>query len=73
MLGWRRQTGFVRRCHGDLHLNNVCLIDATPVLFDANEFDDAFAIIDVFYDLAFLLMELDWHGLREHANRLLNR
>ena len=73
VLGWRRQTGHVRRCHGDLHLNNVCMINGTPVLFDAIEFNDAFACIDVTYDLAFLLMDLDWHGLRSHANALLNR
>jgi uncharacterized protein len=73
LLGWRRKMGLVRRCHGDLHLNNVCRIGGRPVLFDAIEFDESFACIDVFYDLAFMLMDLDWHGLRGHANRLLNR
>jgi uncharacterized protein len=73
VLGWRRQSGFVRRCHGDLHLNNVCVIGGSPVLFDAIEFNDAFSCIDVFYDLAFVLMDLDWHGLRTHANAVLNR
>lgn len=72
-LGWRRQTGHVRRCHGDLHLNNVTMIAGKPVLFDAIEFDDSFATIDVFFDLAFVLMDLDSHGLRTHANILLNR
>jgi aminoglycoside phosphotransferase family enzyme/predicted kinase len=72
-LGWRRQTGYVRRCHGDLHLNNVTMIAGKPVLFDAIEFDDSFANIDVFFDLAFILMDLDSHGLRTHANVLLNR
>jgi len=69
----RRENGFVRRCHGDLHLNNICLIDERPVLFDAVEFSEAFACIDVFYDLAFPLMDLDRHRLRGHANILLNR
>ena len=73
ILGWRRQVGFVRRCHGDLHLNNVCMVAGAPVLFDAIEFNDAFSCIDVLFDLAFLLMDLDRHGLREHANLLLNR
>ena len=73
VLGWRRQNGFVRRCHGDLHLNNVCMVDGAPVLFDAIEFNDAFCCIDVLYDLAFLLMDLDRHGLRDHANALFNR
>lgn len=73
VLGRRRQSGYVRRCHGDLHLNNVCLVEGAPVLFDAIEFNDAFSCIDVLYDLAFLLMDLDRHGLRDHANALLNR
>ena len=63
----------MRRCHGDLHLRNVCLVDDRPTLFDAVEFSEAFACIDVFYDLAFLLMDL-WHrGLKTEANRVLNR
>ncbi len=73
LLDRRRREGLVRRCHGDLHLNNICLVDGTPVLFDAIEFCDAFACIDVLYDLAFPLMELMRHGLAAHANALLNR
>jgi hypothetical protein len=73
ILEKRRADGFVRRCHGDLHLNNICLIGGRPVLFDAIEFSEAFACIDVFYDLAFLVMDLDRHGLRGHTNVLLNR
>ena len=73
LLDRRRDAGLVRRCHGDLHLNNICLIDGRPTLFDAIEFSEAFANIDVFYDLAFLLMDLDRHGLRVLANVVLNR
>lgn len=73
LLDQRRNSGFVRRCHGDLHLNNICLIDGKPVLFDAIEFNERFSCIDILYDLAFLLMDLDRHRLREHANALLNR
>jgi aminoglycoside phosphotransferase family enzyme/predicted kinase len=73
LLEQRRRSGHVRRCHGDLHLNNICLLDGHPVLFDAIEFDDRFASIDVLYDLAFLLMDLDQHGLRGLANTVLNR
>lgn len=71
-LDARRDAGFVRQCHGDLHLNNVCLIDDVPVLFDAIEFSDAFSHIDVFYDLAFLLMDLEHGGARALANAVLN-
>jgi uncharacterized protein len=73
LLEERRRQGRVRRCHGDLHLNNICMIDSRPVLFDTIEFSDEFSCIDIFYDLAFLLMDLDRHGLRGHANILLNR
>lgn len=69
----RGKDGFVRHCHGDLHLRNICLIDDQPTLFDAIEFNDTFAYIDVFYDLAFLLMDLDHRGQRGFANIVLNR
>jgi uncharacterized protein len=68
----REREGFVRRCHGDLHLKNIVLWEGKPRLFDAIEFDDRLATIDVLYDLAFLLMDM-WHrGLRQHANLVLN-
>lgn len=73
LLEGRRQHGFVKRCHGDLHLNNICLIGGKPVLFDAVEFNKQFSCIDVLYDLAFLIMDLEHHGLRPLANALLNR
>ena len=69
----RGREGYVRRCHGDLHLRNIVLIEGKPVLFDALEFDDAFATHDIFYDLAFLLMDLWQRGLRADANQVLNR
>ncbi len=72
-LDARLKGGFVRRCHGDLHLRNICLIDGVPTLFDCIEFDDKLACIDVLYDLAFLLMDLDHRGLRRLANLVLNR
>jgi uncharacterized protein len=72
-LDARRDGGFVRRCHGDLHLNNICVFEGKPVLFDAIEFNDDFACVDVIFDLALLLMDMDRHGLRREANILLNR
>ena len=69
----RGEAGFVRRCHGDLHLRNIVLIDGEPTLFDAVEFSDEIATGDVLYDLAFLLMDLEERGLRASANRLFNR
>ncbi|MCS0496852.1 AAA family ATPase [Ancylobacter sp. MQZ15Z-1] len=73
LLAQRARTGEVRRCHGDLHLRNVALIDGAPVLFDALEFDEALATIDRLYDLAFLLMDLGLRGRADAANRVLNR
>ncbi|HEX3523441.1 MAG TPA: AAA family ATPase [Stellaceae bacterium] len=73
LLDRRRAAGKVRHCHGDLHLRNICLLDGKPTLFDCLEFDEALASIDVLYDLAFLLMDLEHRGLRHFANRVLNR
>ena len=72
-LAERAAAGFLRRCHGDLHLGNICLIEGRPTPFDALEFDEALATIDVGYDLAFLLMDLDIQQSRGAANRVMNR
>jgi uncharacterized protein len=73
LLDEREKTGKVRRCHGDLHLRNICLLDGSPILFDCLEFNEDLATTDVLYDLAFLLMDL-WHRrLRAEANWVFNR
>lgn len=73
LLDRREADGKVRRCHGDLHLRNICLLDGKPRLFDCIEFNDQIATIDTLYDLAFLLMDL-WHrGLKDIANLVANR
>jgi uncharacterized protein len=69
----RAAAGYVRRAHGDLHLGNFCLWRGRPVPFDAIEFDEAMATIDLGYDLAFLLMDLGQRAGRSSANRVLNR
>ncbi|GLR85391.1 AAA family ATPase [Bradyrhizobium iriomotense] len=69
----RGRQGFVRRCHGDLHLGNIVEIDGRPVLFDAIEFDPEMASIDVLYDLGFTLMDLLHHEQQPAANGVLNR
>jgi uncharacterized protein len=73
LLEQRAKKGYVRRCHGDLHLANIVLIDRKPVLFDAIEFDPEIASVDVLYDLAFTLMDLIRYGRESAANALLNR
>lgn len=69
----RAAHGFRRRAHGDLHLGNICIWQDRPVPFDALEFDEAMATIDLAYDLAFLLMDLDIRAGRAAANRVMNR
>lgn len=73
LLSRRAGAGWVRICHGDLHLNNICMFDGRPTLFDAAEANARFMQIDVLYDLAFLLMDLEVRDLRAHANAVLNR
>ncbi|MCG5235683.1 AAA family ATPase [Xanthobacter oligotrophicus] len=73
LLKTRSAAGFVRRCHGDMHLRNIVLLDGKPVLFDAIEFNDDIATCDVLYDLAFLLMDLWQRRLPAQANAILNR
>lgn len=73
LLDAREARGRVRRCHGDLHLRNICLLEGQPRLFDCIEFNEQIATTDVLYDLAFLLMDL-WHrGFPELANLVVNR
>ena len=72
LVARRVATGAIRRCHGDLHLRNIVLIDGKPMPFDAIEFSERIANIDVMYDIAFALMDLCHRGLRPLANRLLN-
>ena len=69
----RAREGYIRRCHGDLHLGNLVLWKGAPVLFDAIEFDEHIATIDTLYDLAFLLMDLERYGARQSAHIVLNR
>ncbi|NKC29795.1 bifunctional aminoglycoside phosphotransferase/ATP-binding protein [Falsiroseomonas selenitidurans] len=73
LLAARATAGRVRRCHGDLHLGNLCLWQGRPTPFDALEFDEALATTDTGYDLAFLLMDLCQFGQRAAANRVMNR
>lgn len=73
LLDKRAATGRIRRCHGDLHLRNICLVDGEPTPFDCIEFNEWLATTDVLYDLAFLLMDLWQMGRRGEANWVMNR
>lgn len=64
--------GKIRECHGDLHLNNVCLYQDHIQIFDCIEFCREFRNIDVIYDVAFMVMDLDFHHREDLANVFLN-
>ncbi len=68
----RRTQGYVRECHGDLHLGNVALIGGDPVPFDGIEFSAALRWEDVMSEVAFLTMDLLHHGEGALAFRFLN-
>ncbi|NKD87406.1 AAA family ATPase [Haematospirillum sp. 15-248] len=72
LLDARSHSGQVRRCHGDLHLGNICLSENKTMLFDCIEFNELFSTIDVLYDLAFLMMDLLHCGYKPEASILLN-
>lgn len=72
LLSRRIEQGFIRECHGDLHLRNICIHQHVIELFDRIEFNDAFKNIDTLYDLSFLLMDLRYRGHPELATRVMN-
>jgi aminoglycoside phosphotransferase family enzyme/predicted kinase len=72
LLESRRQAGFIRECHGDLHLGNMAWLDEHPVFFDCIEFSPELRWIDIISDLAFAVMDIHDHGRPELARRFLN-
>ena len=72
LLGDRRDRGFVRECHGDLHLANIVLHDDRVVVFDCIEFSPALRWIDVMAEVAFTVMDLHYRGRVDFAQRFLN-
>jgi aminoglycoside phosphotransferase family enzyme/predicted kinase len=69
----RARNGFVRACHGDLHLNNMIRQGGDVLFFDAIEFNEELRWIDIQSELAFTLMDLVERGLSAEADQLLNR
>jgi hypothetical protein len=68
----RKRDGWVRECHGDLHLGNIALLEGVPTPFDGIEFNPDFRWTDVMSEIAFLAMDLFDHGLPRLAFRFLN-
>ena len=68
----RKAKGYIRECHGDLHLRNLAWVNQNPLAFDCIEFNPNFRWIDVFSDIAFLIMDLEDRGQPRLAQRFLN-
>ncbi|MCC3407369.1 MAG: AAA family ATPase [Microcoleus sp. PH2017_10_PVI_O_A] len=62
----------IRECHGDLHLRNIALWQDKILLFDCIEFNEPFRFVDVMYDIAFAVMDLESRGRRDLGNVFLN-
>jgi len=68
----RRERGFIRECHGDLHLGNIARIDGELTIFDCIEFNESMRWIDVMNEVAFTVMDLEDRGRADLAYRFLN-
>ncbi|GBF81811.1 AAA family ATPase [Aphanothece sacrum] len=68
----RQQQDKIRECHGDLHLKNICLWNNKIQLFDRIEFNEEFRFVDVIYDVAFTIMDLDAKRRQDLSNIFLN-
>lgn len=64
--------GFIRECDGDIHLGNICLYNSTAYIFDCIEFSERFRCSDTAADIAFLLMDLDYHHRADLADAALS-
>ena len=73
VLAARKVGGFVRECHGDLHLGNIAWFNGAPQIFDGIEFDPNLRWIDVMNEVAFVVMDLDERGRPDYAHRFLDR
>lgn len=72
ILTSRKQEGFIKECHGDLHLGNVALIDNEVTPFDSIEFNPSLYWIDILSDIAFLVMDLEHRHRADLAHHFLN-
>lgn len=72
ILQQRQDQDKIRECHGDLHLKNICLWEDKIQLFDRIEFNEPFRFVDVMYDVAFAVMDLDARGKQDFGNIFLN-
>ncbi|MEG4589450.1 AAA family ATPase [Microcoleus sp. MOSTC5] len=72
LFGRRIANNKIRECHGDLHLRNIAFWQDKILLFDCIEFNEDFRFVDVMYDVAFTVMDLESRGRRDLGNAFLN-
>lgn len=65
----RIMAGKIRDCHGDLHMEHICFTEALSII-DCIEFNDRFRYSDTVADIAFLLMDLEYHGGKSYSDIL---
>jgi aminoglycoside phosphotransferase family enzyme/predicted kinase len=68
----RKRDGYIRECHGDMHLRNLVWFNGEPLAFDCLEFNPALRWIDTLSEVAFLVMDLQDRNQPELAQRFLN-
>ncbi len=73
LLLQRKSAGFVKECHGDLHLDNITIYQDKICPFDCIEFNPKYRWVDSLNDLAFLLMDLEVRGRSDYSRLLLDR
>ena len=69
----RKAEGFIKACHGDVHLGNITIFEDKITLFDCIEFNEDFRWTDTMADLGFLCMDLDSRGLSHLTSSVVNR
>jgi hypothetical protein len=72
LFSQRMAQGWIRACHGDLHLNNICYWQDHLYLFDCIEFNEPFRYVDVMYDVGFVVMDLLAKDCRTLATAFFN-
>jgi aminoglycoside phosphotransferase family enzyme len=68
----RIDEGHIKDCHGDLHLQHICVDDKKIFIFDCIEFNERFRFGDVASDVAFLAMDLDYNGYPDFGQNFVN-
>lgn len=77
LVARRQHEGYVRACHGDMHLGNMVYVEDEHgeeqlAVFDGIEFNASLRWIDVASEIAFVTMDLHARGASGHAHRVLD-